>query len=35
MVANQSKDDRYVAETVVIATGVNRNKPNMKGLQEF
>ena len=24
-----------VAETVVIATGVNRNKPNMKGLQEF
>ena len=35
MVANQSKDDRYVAKTVVIATRVNRNKPNMKGLQEF
>ena len=26
MVANQSKDDKYVAKTVVIATGVNRNK---------
>lgn len=35
MVANQSKADRYVAKTLVIATGVNRNKPNMKGLQEF
>ena len=35
MVANQSKDNRYFAKTVVIATGVNRNKPNMKGLQEF
>ena len=35
MVANQSKADKYVAKTVVIATGVNRNKPNMKGLQEF
>ena len=35
MVANQSKADKYVAKTVIIATGVNRNRPNMKGLQEF
>ena len=32
---NAVKPLSAVAETVVIATGVNRNKPNMKGLQEF
>ena len=35
MVANQAKDEKYIAKIVVIATGVNRNSPNMKGLQEF
>lgn len=35
VVANQGKDENYTAKTVVIATGVNRNRPNIKGIQEF
>ena len=34
-VANQSKDEKYIAKTVVIATGVSRSKPNIKGLKQF
>lgn len=34
-IANQCKDEEYVAKTVVLATGVNRNKPNIKGIKEF
>lgn len=33
--ANQSKDEKYVARTIVIATGANRNRPNIKGIQEY
>ena len=35
IVANQGKDEKYIAKTVVLATGVNRNKPNIKGIKEF
>lgn len=33
--ANQGKDEKYLAKTVVLATGANRNKPNIKGVKEF
>lgn len=33
--ANQSKKERYIAKVVVIATGANRNKPNIKGIEEY
>lgn len=33
--ANQSKDEKYIAKTIVLATGVNRNRPNIKGTKEY
>lgn len=35
IVANQGKDEEYIAKTVVLATGVNRNKAKIKGIKEF
>lgn len=35
VVANQGKDERYIAKTIVLATGTNRNRPNIKGIKEF
>jgi len=35
IVANQGKDEKYEAKIVILATGVNRNKPNIKGIKEF
>lgn len=35
IVANQGKDERYIAKTVVLATGTNRNKPKIKGIKEY
>lgn len=35
IVANQGMDEKYLAKTVVLATGTNRNKPIIKGLKEF
>ena len=33
--AKQGKDEKYLTKTVVLATGANRNKPNIKGVKEF
>ena len=33
--ANQGIDEKYLAKTVVLATGTNRNRPRIKGLKEF
>ena len=35
IVANQGKDEKYTAKTIVLATGTNRNRPNIKGIKEF
>ena len=35
IVANQGKDEKYISKTVVLATGTNRNKPQIKGIKEF
>lgn len=35
IVANQGIDENYTAKTVVLATGVNRNKSKIKGIEEF
>lgn len=35
VVANQGKDEKYLGKTIVLATGANRNKPNIKGVKEF
>ena len=35
VVANQGIDEKYIARTVVLATGTKRNKPNIRGLKEF
>ena len=35
IVANQGKDEKYIAKTIVLATGTNRNKPKIKGIKEF
>lgn len=35
VVANQSITEKYIAKTVVLATGVNRNKAKIKGIAEF
>ena len=35
VVANQSPNEKYIAKTIVIATGANRNKPNINGIKEF
>ena len=33
--ANQAIDEKYLAKTIVLATGTNRNRPRIKGLKEF
>lgn len=33
--ANQSKDEKYIAKTLVLATGANRNIPSIKGIKEY
>lgn len=35
IVANQGMDEKYIAKTIVLATGINRNKSNIKGIKEF
>ena len=35
LVANQGIEEKYIAKTVVLATGVNRAKSNIKGLKDF
>ena len=35
IVANQGKDESYIAKTIVLATGVNRNTATIKGIKEF
>ena len=35
VVANQGLDEKYLAKTIVLATGTNRNRPRIKGLKEF
>ena len=35
VVANQGMNEKYLAKTIVLATGTNRNKPRIKGLKEF
>ena len=35
IVANKGIDEKYIAKTVVLATGTNRNKPKIKGIKEF
>ena len=34
-IANQSMNERYLAKTIVLATGTNRKTPLIKGLKEF
>lgn len=34
-VANQSIEEKYITKTVILATGVNRNKSKIKGIEEF
>ena len=33
--ANQPQNEKYIAKTIVIATGANRNRPNIKGIKEY
>lgn len=33
--ANQSKNEQYIAKTIILATGANRNIPNIKGIKEY
>ncbi len=35
VLANQGIDEKYLAKTIVLATGTNRNRPRIKGLKEF
>lgn len=35
IVGNQGISEKYVAKTIVLATGTNRNKPRIKGIKEF
>ncbi len=35
VVANQGRDEIYIAKTIVLATGVNRKKEQIKGIKEF
>lgn len=35
IVANQGNDEKYQAKIVILATGANRNKPNIQGVKEF
>lgn len=35
IVANQNKTEKYIAKTVVLATGINRKSSKIKGLEDF
>lgn len=35
VVANQGIDEKYIARTIVLATGVNRKRSTIKGIEEF
>lgn len=35
IIANQGINEKYVAKTIVLATGTDRNKPQIIGLKEF
>lgn len=35
IVANQGMEEKYIAKTVVLATGVNRNNSKIQGIKEF
>ena len=35
IVANQGKDEKYIAKVVILATGANRKQPNIQGIKEF
>ena len=35
IVANQSFEEKYIAKTIVLATGVNRNKSKIQGIEDF
>lgn len=35
IIANQGIDEKYIAKTIVLATGTNRNKPQITGVKEF
>ena len=35
IVANQGSDEKFITKTVVLATGINKNVPNIKGISDF
>ena len=35
IIANQGIDEKFITKTVILATGINRKKPNIKGIAEF
>lgn len=35
IVANQGIDEKFITKTVVLATGINKNVPNIKGVTDF
>ena len=35
IIANQGINEKYLAKTIILATGTNRNRPRIKGLKEF
>lgn len=35
VIANQSKNEKYITKNIIIATGANRKRPNIKGIEEF
>lgn len=35
IVANQSIQEKYIGKTIVLATGANRNKSRIKGIEQF
>lgn len=35
IVSNQKPEEKYIAKSIVLATGVSRNKSNIKGIKEF
>lgn len=35
IVANQGIDEKFITKTVVLATGINKNVPNIKGITDF
>lgn len=34
-VANQGRDEKYLSKYIVIATGANRNRPKINGIEEY